>query len=71
LGGAPMSEKLTAEGWGIVRRGERHAHYYRYEAALCRKVYLYRAALFSYTIAGCEACAEKLRKPRRNPLTSE
>lgn len=56
------AEKLT-EGWGVIRPGDRKAHYYRNMDSLCRKVGFYRGELepdaFAST-ADCAACRKKL-----------
>jgi hypothetical protein len=38
------TEEVT-EGWGIIRPGDRKAHYYRDTMSLCRRVGFYRGSL--------------------------
>lgn len=34
-----------SEGWGVIRPGDRKAHYYRDMTSLCRRVGFYRGSL--------------------------
>lgn len=35
----------TVEGWGVIRPGDRKAHYYRNGMSLCRRVGFYNGPL--------------------------
>ena len=51
------------EGWGVIRPGDRKAHYYRGGESLCRKVGLYWADLWPDGYESpddCAACRKKL-----------
>ena len=55
-------EKLT-EGWGVIRAGDRKAHYYRNMDSLCRRVGFYRGELEAdefISSADCAGCRKKL-----------
>ena len=60
----PATEKLT-EGWGVIRPGNRIAHYYRDLTSLCRRVGFYTGPLepdeFTST-ADCKACRKELTR---------
>jgi hypothetical protein len=40
-----QSADTDAEGWGVIRRGDRKAHYYRKGMSLCRRVGFYTGPL--------------------------
>lgn len=40
---------MPEEGWGVIRPGDRKAHYYRNGMSLCRRVGFYRGPLESDT----------------------
>lgn len=51
------------EGWGVIRPGDRKAHYYRETMSLCRRVGLYSGPLDTSGAAGpddCAACRKEL-----------
>ena len=53
------------EGWGVIRPGDRKAHYYRNMESLCRRVGFYRGPLDPDTVASkddCAACRKVLAK---------
>lgn len=50
------TEKLT-EGWGVIRPGDRRAHYYRNMDSLCREVGFYRGELDSDNGPSRDDCA--------------
>ena len=63
-----MSEKLK-EGWGVIRPGDRKAHYYRETMSLCGRVGFYRGFLEpdnGKSSADCAACRKRLDK-LKNP----
>ena len=59
-----MSDTLT-EGWGVVRPGDRKAHYYRNHDSLCGRVGFYFGSLDPdeiKTSSDCAACRKRLDK---------
>jgi hypothetical protein len=51
------------EGWGVIRPGDRKAHYYRDMTALCRRVGFYGGPLEPDTSTSrddCAACRREL-----------
>jgi len=40
-----MDEAKQDEGWGVIRPGDRKAHYYRDTMSLCRRIGLYCGSL--------------------------
>ena len=42
----PAEPKKPCEGWGVIRPGDRRAHYYRDGMALCRRVGFYSGQLW-------------------------
>ena len=53
-----MSADATpAEGWGVVRPGDRKAHYYRDMESLCRRVGFYRGHLEADAFPSRDDCA--------------
>lgn len=55
----------TQEGWGVIRPGDRKAHYYRGMDSLCRRVGFYRGPLEPETENGkspddCAKCRRTL-----------
>lgn len=40
-----LQTHAISEGWGLLRPGDRFAHYYRNEEALCREIAFYRGYL--------------------------
>jgi len=57
---------MSTEGWGVVRPGDRRAHYYRDMTALCRRVGFYNGPLEPNTKASpddCAACRKRLGPP--------
>ena len=62
----------SPEGWGVIRPGQRKAHYYRSGSSLCGRVILYRGPLEPNDYKSkddCAACrraldAEFLTAPR-------
>lgn len=51
------------EGWGVIRPGNRVAHYYRDTMSLCRRVGFYRGPLdpdIATSPDDCVACAKTL-----------
>ena len=59
-----MSETQEhAEGWGVIRPGDRRAHYYREAMALCRRVDFYQGPLDPDEFKSkqdCAACRKQL-----------
>jgi hypothetical protein len=70
-----MSEEIK-EGWGVIRPGDRVAHYYRGMDSLCRKIGFYRGPLEPDDFASssdCKACrraVDKLKAAEKQ-LTTE
>jgi hypothetical protein len=62
------------EGWGVIRPGDRRAHYYRDQDALCRKVGFYRGLLEEETATpspdDCAGCRKKLDRERARAVAS-
>lgn len=55
------------EGWGVIRPGDRRAHYYRDMDALCRKVGFYRGPLEPDEFVSaddCAACRKRLTREK-------
>ena len=50
-------DQTTTEGWGLIRPGDRKAHYYRATMSLCRRVGFYRGDLEPDTSPGPDDCA--------------
>jgi hypothetical protein len=53
----------AAEGWGVIRPGDRKAHYYRDMTSLCRRVGFYGGPLDGDDKPGpddCAACRKQL-----------
>jgi hypothetical protein len=46
-----------AEGWGVIRPGDRRAHYYRAMTALCRRVGFYTGPLEPDEFTSKQDCA--------------
>ncbi len=67
-----MTEVKLTEGWGVIRPGDRRAHYYRDGDSLCRKVGWYRGELDPDTHVStddCAACRKKLGPPAPKTAT--
>ena len=63
----------TTEGWGVIRPGDRKAHYYRESMSLCRRVGFYFGPLEPDDKAGpddCTACRKVLGREQRRVATS-
>ena len=67
--GAPGSERIVSgpdEGWGVIRPGDRKAHYYRETTSLCRRVGFYQGPLDENDKPSPDDCAacrkERLRE---------
>jgi len=61
-----VSEQLT-EGWGVIRRGDRKAHYYRDTLSLCRTRGFYAYHLQPDNEPSpddCKACRKVLDKEK-------
>jgi hypothetical protein len=59
-----MTEELS-EGWGVIRPGDRRAHYYRDGFSLCRRVGFYRGPLEPDKFTSkddCAACRKALTR---------
>ena len=60
------AEAKRTEGWGIIRPGDRRAHYYRDMTSLCRRVGFYTGPIDedeSPSPDDCAACKkERLRQ---------
>lgn len=57
----------ATEGWGVIRPGDRKAHYYRETMSLCRRVGFYRGPLDADAFASkddCAACRKVLDKAK-------
>ena len=53
------------EGWGLIRPGDRKAHYYRNTDSLCRRIGLYSGPLEpdeNHSPDDCAACRKVLDK---------
>lgn len=53
------------EGWGVIRPGDRKAHYYRNTESLCRRVGFYYGPLdpdLSTSKDDCVACVRALAR---------
>ena len=53
------------EGWGIVRPGDKKAHYYVDSESLCRRIMFYFGPLYAdegRREDDCAACRKKLEK---------
>lgn len=51
-------ESALTEGWGIIRPGDRKAHYYRSDGfSLCRRVGFYRGPLDADSFQSKDDCA--------------
>lgn len=61
-----MDEEKLTEGWGVIRPGDRKAHYYREGTALCRRVGFYRGPLEADEFTSKQDCA-----PCRRALEKE
>lgn len=58
-----MSETEREEGWGVIRPGDRKAHYYRGAVSLCQRIFLYVGPLESdenHSPDDCKACRRVL-----------
>jgi len=58
--------KSNAEGWGVIRPGDRKAHYYREGTSLCQRVGFYTGPLDpdnAISLDDCVACRRKLGPP--------
>lgn len=58
-----MSDRT--EGWGVIRPGDRKAHYYRETMSLCRRVGFYTGPLDpddSPSKDDCAACRKELTR---------
>jgi hypothetical protein len=62
-----------AEGWGVVRKGDRRAHYYRDLAPICGARPGYAGLLYKDDVISepddCQACARKLRAAKGSSAT--
>ncbi len=57
------------EGWGIIRPGDRKAHYYRSQTSLCGRVGFYRGHLEAEDFPSrddCAACRKALSREVTN-----
>lgn len=64
-----MADDKPAEGWGVIRPGDRKAHYYRDMTALCRRVGFYTGPLDATDEPSKDDCAA-CRKQRVRELAS-
>lgn len=65
-----MTEMKLTEGWGVIRPGDRRAHYYRNWDSLCGRVGFYRGDLepdLGLSRDDCAACRKKLGPPPEVP----
>lgn len=58
-------EEKRTEGWGVIRPGDRKAHYYRDLWSLCRKIGFYNGDLEPDEHESSDDCKECRRKLRR------
>ena len=68
----PETQELT-EGWGVIRPGDRKAHYYRGTMSLCRRVGFYHGPLEPDAFTSnqdCAACRKELAKTTAAPKES-
>lgn len=62
----------SAEGWGVLRPGDRRHHYYRDTMSLCRRVGFYRNVLTPDTgSAGPKDCAACRKVLDREKVSSQ
>ena len=62
-----------AEGWGVIRPGDRKAHYYRDTMSLCRRVGFYFGSVDAEDKPSpddCAACRKVLDKEKAKAVTS-
>ena len=60
-----MQIQRIREGWGVVRPGDRVAHYYRDSRSLCGRIGMYSGPLEPDEYDSpldCKACRRKLRE---------
>ena len=58
-----MTGGVVTEGWGVIRPGDRRAHYYRNGMSLCRRIGFYGGPLDpddSKSKDDCAACRRQL-----------
>jgi hypothetical protein len=63
----------NTEGWGVIRPGDRRAHYYRSMTALCRRVGFYQGPLEPDEFASkqdCAACRKVLDREKTKASAS-
>ncbi len=67
-------KQAEPEGWGVIRPGDRRAHYYREGMSLCRRVGFYSGPLDPDTFKSkddCAACRKVLdREQAKSPSSS-
>ena len=59
-----------SEGWGVIRPGDRKAHYYRDRTSLCRRVGFYSGPLDPDEFKSpqdCAACRKQLDRETAAP----
>lgn len=68
-----MADEGPTEGWGVIRPGDRKAHYYRKGMSLCRRIGFYSGYIepaddTKSTISpdDCAACRKILDREARN-----
>jgi hypothetical protein len=63
-----MADNAKPEGWGVIRPGDRKAHYYRGMTSLCRRVGFYTGPLDLDELASskddCAACTKALDREK-------
>jgi hypothetical protein len=60
------------EGWGVIRPGDRRAHYYRDMTSLCGRVGFYTGPLDADSFTSkddCAACRKKLTAAQAKAAT--
>jgi hypothetical protein len=66
---SPEQQAQLTEGWGVIRPGDRKAHYYRSDGfSLCRRVGFYRGPLEpddKPSRDDCAACRKQLDREAR------
>ena len=65
---------MSGEGWGVIRPGDRKAHYYRDGFSLCGRVGFYNGDLEpdkGPCVEDCAACRRKLEAERRKAQRSK
>jgi len=69
-----MTDSTEAtEGWGVIRPGDRRAHYYRFGMSLCNRIGLYGGPLDPDEFVSkqdCAACRKVLDREKAKASAS-